>query len=225
MRYRRYLMSIGLVFTMLMYHINIVAQENDAEDIIVYIKADNPDKVIKWLGQRDGVIPVGPQGDPLLVRAMREDARRVVELLLASPRVDVNQVSPLGESALMLAAYKGQRLWIERLLARDAIVQQEGWTALHYACAEGHLDIVEQLVERGAQVDSRSPNGTTPMMMAARGGHVAVVRWLLAHDARVYLHNEHELNAADFARDGGHKALEKALRDRIARARDAGGAR
>lgn len=219
MLYRRYLKLLATLVAVLMHSLSYAAQSIDNNDLYVFIRADNPDKIEKFLNAGTDTIPVGADGDPLLVRAIREDAPRVVEKLLKSARIDINQTSRQGETALMLAAYKGRRNWVEQLLARGATVQHDGWTALHYACAQGYLDIAQLLVAKGALVDSRAPNGTTPMMMAARGGHVAVVRWLLEQDARVYLHNELDMNAADFAHEGGHKSLEKALRERIERAK------
>ena len=58
--------------------------------------------------------------------------------------------------------------------------QNEGYnTALHYASANGHVDCVEVLLDRGAR---HLPNaaGNTPLHWAVQNKHAVVVRSLLA---------------------------------------------
>src|SRR5688572_2299930 len=43
---------------------------------------------------------------------------------------------------------------------------QSGWTPLHLAVAEGHADIVEMLVEAGADLGARTEHHRTPLHIA-----------------------------------------------------------
>ncbi len=52
-------------------------------------------------------------------------------------------------------------------------------TSLLSAASFGHEQIVQLLVEQGAQVDSKDIQGRTPLFLAATNGHEAVVRLLL----------------------------------------------
>jgi hypothetical protein len=70
---------------------------------------------------------------------------------------------------------------------------------------------VALLLDKGAPVDARSPNGTTPLMMAARYGAEPSVDLLLQRGADPKLKNDRQLSAADFARQGGREALAQRL--------------
>lgn len=147
-----------------------------------------------------------------LLLALRADADRVFTLLLKSPEIQVNVHAANGDTPLMLAAYKGKLAAVQALLDKHAQVNQPGWTALHYAAAVGHADIVRLLLEHHAYIDAASPNRTTPLMMAARDGHAACVTLLLDEGADATLRNEAGLTALDFAREHQHRAVADMLR-------------
>jgi ankyrin repeat protein len=75
------------------------------------------------------------------------------------------------------------------LLAHGANVdakEKRGQTALMWAAAEGHVDVVELLLKAGA--DFRTPlpdSGFTAVFFAAREGHIEVLRALLKAGADV----------------------------------------
>src|SRR3546814_14966726 len=69
--------------------------------------------------------------------------------------------SPIGDTALMIAAYKTNKPAVMALLERGAAVNKQGWTPLHYAAASGDNEIVKMLMDKSAQLDALSPNGTT----------------------------------------------------------------
>uniref|UniRef100_A0A6Q2YGK1 Ankyrin 2 n=1 Tax=Esox lucius TaxID=8010 RepID=A0A6Q2YGK1_ESOLU len=58
-------------------------------------------------------------------------------------------------------------------------VHQKGNTALHIASLAGQAEVVKILVKRGAEINSQSQNGFTPLYMAAQENHIDVVRYLL----------------------------------------------
>jgi len=61
-----------------------------------------------------------------LLLAVGGDAVRVARFLLAQPEVDVNARNQVGENALMLAALRGHLDLVQALLARRAEVNQPG---------------------------------------------------------------------------------------------------
>ncbi|XP_053739983.1 oxysterol-binding protein-related protein 1 isoform X1 [Synchiropus splendidus] len=58
-----------------------------------------------------------------------------------------------------------------------------GWTPLHLACYFGHKDVVEELLEAGADVNLPNNMGDTPLHKAAFTGRKEVVMLLLHFDA------------------------------------------
>jgi ankyrin repeat protein len=62
---------------------------------------------------------------------------------------------------------------------------QSGATPLLIASACGHLEVVRELLSRGAAVGAAAGGGATPLFAASGMGHLGVVRELLAHGAAV----------------------------------------
>ncbi len=58
-------------------------------------------------------------------------------------------------------------------------------TALFWAVAEGHAEVVAELIEFGAGFRMSLESGFTPMLFAVRGGHIGVVKALVAAGADV----------------------------------------
>ena len=143
--------------------------------------------------------------------ALLNESLQAAEALMEAPTLDVNRLNTAGESPLMIAALRGQLEWCKRLIARGAQVNHDGWNALHYAASGPNLAVLELLLDKGANVEGRSPNGTTPLMMAARYGSEPNVDRLLAANAEIRATNEQGLSAVDFAKLGGRESLRKRL--------------
>ncbi|KAJ5380404.1 ankyrin repeat-containing protein [Penicillium cataractarum] len=60
---------------------------------------------------------------------------------------------------------------------------QHGQSPLWLAARRGHLEILEILLDHGADIEIRNPVGMTPLMIAAREGQCEVVKVLLARGA------------------------------------------
>ena len=60
-----------------------------------------------------------------------------------------------------------------------------GSTALFPACRRGHVGIVKELIERGANVNHANRSGETPLVMACRQGRFGVIRALIQSGANV----------------------------------------
>ena len=97
------------------------------------------------------------------------------------------------------------------LIERGAALNQPGWSALHYAATGPEPKIVQLLLERGADIDAASPNGTTPLMMAAQYGSEESVKLLLARGADAKRRNQRDMGAVDFAKLSGREPLVRRL--------------
>src|SRR5262245_51876150 len=94
----------------------------------------------------------------------------------------------LGLTPVVVVAPCKARYMVTRLLGGKpdlAARDQEGWTALTYASANGNSTIVKTLISRGADVNSKDNHGATPLMQAATYGYVAVAKHLISKGADV----------------------------------------
>ncbi|MCB2000306.1 MAG: ankyrin repeat domain-containing protein, partial [Rhodoferax sp.] len=124
---------------------------------------------------------------------------KAVAALLQWDKLDVEPRNKVDESPLMLACLAGQLEMAQQLVERGADVNKPGWAPLHYAATRGHVAVMRFLLERNAYIDAASPNGTTPLMMAAYYGTPSAVKLLLESGADPLLKNQQDLSAIDFA--------------------------
>jgi ankyrin repeat protein len=209
--------SLGLTLALLApLMAQLPAHAGAYEDFFKAIAVDDPAGVQALLQRGFDPNSRDEKGQLPLFLCMREGSMKVAAVLLQSPQLQVDMANEAGETALMMAALKGHAEWVPRLVERGAKIERSGWTPLHYAATGPQPSIVAWLLDKGATVDSRSPNGSTPLMMAARYGSEDSVRLLLARKADPRLRNEKNLSAGDFARLAGRDKLGEQL-DQAAR--------
>ena len=172
------------------------------EDFFSAVMQDDSNQVKRLLARGFDANTPDPTGQTGLHLALREPSLKSVLVLIEWPGTDVNKMNAQGESALMLAALKGQTDLAAKLIAKKADVNKTGWTPLHYAASAGQLELISLLLENSAYIDAESPNRTTPLMMAARYGSAASVKLLLDQEADPELKNQQGLTALDFAQQG-----------------------
>ena len=83
--------------------------------------------------------------------------------------------------------------------------------ALWWACKEGDLFKMRQLINEGCDVNTRGEYGTTPLMEAAWRGHNQVVEELVRKGARVNVKNNTQWTALHCASWRGHCSVVKTL--------------
>ncbi|ELU00410.1 hypothetical protein CAPTEDRAFT_99484 [Capitella teleta] len=88
-----------------------------------------------------------------------------------------------GTTALHLASLAGKPETVGVLIdiykAEINRKDNYGWTAVHYAATEGHLDVLHVLVAGGADVTLRDKDGTAAAFRANVNGHSDVVSYLI----------------------------------------------
>lgn len=188
------------------------------DDWFVAAKLDDAVTVRSLLARGFDVnAPEEQRGDVALILAMREGSMQVFRTLMKDPGIDLERRNKVGDTALMIAALKGNLPAVQALVEKGAEVNRPGWTALHYAATSGHLEVTRFLLEHHAYVDAESPNGTTPLMMAAWQGHILVVKTLLEEGADASLRNAVGMDVIDFAEHGKHPDVVQGLRHRLGR--------
>ena len=198
-------MRIYIRYTLYLYVLigSCLAHSGSYDDFFQAIKRDDAAAVTALLRRGFDVNTPDPQLRHGLVVALESPSNRALEALLVWPGVKFDQRNAHDETPLMLAALRGNLAAVRKLVAMDADVNKTGWTALHYAATNAHLEIMQLLLDEHAYIDAESPNGSTPLMMAAQYGSAAAVRLLLEAGADPTLKNQLQLTATDFARLGG----------------------
>jgi ankyrin repeat protein len=189
-----------------------LAQATPVDDLVMAAELNDPRAIAALL--RKGVDPnlADSRGRTPLFTAVREGSQHALESLLAAPQLRIDAVNADGETPLMIAAIRGSLPAVQALVKRGAAINREGWTPLHYACSGPDNGVAAFLIANGAELNARSDNGTTPLMMAARYGSGDLVPLLLKAGAEPRAANEQELTAADFAQRGGRDVMAKELR-------------
>jgi ankyrin repeat protein len=142
-----------------------------------------------------------------LYLACENGGAAVVERLLAGG-ASANATLPSGETALMTAARSGNVRSVKALIAKgaklEAVESTEGQNALMWAVSYKHPNVVQALIEAGADVRAKSKirpvmrsrggrgeggkavlneGGFSPLLFAARVGDLASARLLVAAGA------------------------------------------
>ncbi|XP_062067444.1 2-5A-dependent ribonuclease isoform X2 [Lepus europaeus] len=123
--------------------------------------------------------------------------------------------------SLMAAVAAEDVARIRELLGRGAHVNfQEpewGWSPLHSAVQRDRPDIVELLLQHGADPGLRKRNGATPLIVAGLEGNVRVLQMLLERGAAVDERDAHGFTALMEAAGRGHVEALRFLHERGAR--------
>ena len=195
-----------------------LANAGSYEDFFRAVQQDNPVKVKELLVRGFDANTIDSKGQNGLYLALIEPSFKAAQVLIDWPKTDVNKLNANGESALMIAALRGQFDQAEKLIKKGADVNKTGWAPLHYAASSGQISIISLLLDNSAYIDAESPNGTTPLMMAAMYGTPQAVKLLLKEGADPSLKNQQGLTALQFAQRGNRpdsvEAIASVLRGR-----------
>lgn len=134
------------------------------------------------------------EGRTVLSVAAAQGGTDVVKQLLARGRISLTGASILCPISLSCAfslslRYKCLRDVISTQGLDEQHRDNSGWTPLHYAAFEGHIDVCEALLEAGAKIDETDNDGKSAIMLAAQEGHTSLVERLLKqHNAPIDQH-------------------------------------
>lgn len=115
---------------------------------------------------------------------------RLKRLLKKRELATINNVDKFERSAVHFLCMLGDMELLEEVVCHKdfkfSLVNKQdvfGDTALHYACIMGFPDIVELLLDKQANPESRNINRRTPTQLASEHGHDVAIRALLRSGA------------------------------------------
>ncbi|KAF3128506.1 hypothetical protein TWF594_011559 [Orbilia oligospora] len=139
----------------------------------------------------------------------------VIEQLLEKNGPNLETENSWGPTLLSLGAYFGLKPVITRLLVKDGtgIEAKDSWgqTLLSVAAENGHKDLVELFLERGANCKSTDSQGQTPLLLAAGNGHKDIVEFLLEKGADHRTMDSSNRTPLTAAADSEHKEIVELL--------------
>lgn len=145
------------------------------------------------------------QSGAILLLATKSNYFNIVKLLVDSG-VNINHRDPNGETALHVSARYGHIECAQILLSfnanPDLPEEYFGWTPTHIAAVDGHLNIIELLVEAGADVNKPDLSGWNAREHAALRGNLVIARRLLEAAPRDELVHEDEDSGSSKAGSG-----------------------
>jgi ankyrin repeat protein len=150
----------------------------------------------------------GRDGITALILAAQNDQPDIVKLLLEN-RANPDLEDKNGWTALKTAAYHGSARCVQILANRSKTDLSRG---LLFAALSEHKDVVKILLDYGAEVDSRSPDGRTPLMLAASKGNKEIVNMLLQAGADPSLTDQSGATAESTAAAKGFREIAELLR-------------
>tara|TARA_R110000850_G_scaffold6593_22_gene25499 strand:- start:796 stop:2376 length:1581 start_codon:yes stop_codon:yes gene_type:complete len=142
---------------------------------------------------RDGLLTSSAKG--------YEDVAR----MLLSRGADMELRDVEGWSALSIAAYNGHANIVSLLSGQ--VTSEALDDALLVASFNGDSRVIGTLLGQGANINTRSPDSQTPLMITAAGGKYQAVRILLQNQANPYSEDSDGNTAAILAETGGHEKV------------------
>ena len=115
-----------------------------------------------------------------------------------------------GATPLMIAACHGRLDAFSFLIEKGSdptLKNYNGWTLLHYAVGGSNNVIIEKLLSLGLNIDSRSSNGATPLMIAARHGRLDAFSALIERKSDPTLKNNNGWTLLHHAAAGGNDII------------------
>ncbi|KAK4336857.1 hypothetical protein RND71_043406 [Anisodus tanguticus] len=103
------------------------------------------------------------------------------------------------------------RVWLDEIKNDMNAGDDHGFSPLHWAAKEGHLFIVQMLLNKGAMVNATNMGNDTALHLASAHGHLECVQLILKNQAEVNAQNEHGNTPLHYACFWGYQSIAELL--------------
>lgn len=185
---------------------NINHPTNSHRTPILAAASEGQLEIVKLLIERGASVDVKANDNNALSLAAREGHLEVVQFLKGvSPKL---MPAEEDKTNMLINAIDDKNEEIFNYLIDEGVdvnkPNNEGWTPLAFAAAEGRLHFVKSLIERGAKINYSGNDGKIPFLEAAREGHLDVVKLFLDEGIKVDAKSEKGTTALSLAAREGH---------------------
>ena len=143
----------------------------------------------------------------LLEATSRGDVKRIQRYVHLG--ADINTFNREGDTPLSIAALRGHVQAVRALVIElggfvNTLNYYTDATPAFSAAYKGHVKVVEELAELGANLNRADTNGATPTHIAAQEGHAGVIKALAQHEAIIDAVDNNGATPAHIAAQAGH---------------------
>jgi len=124
-----------------------------------------------------------------------------ITLLYQKDKNVVNAIDDKGTSVLILACYKGNDAVANFLIENNADINyvSKNGTALMACVVKGKFELVDKLLNKGANIDLLDQNGMTALMLAVQFNNPEMVKKMLNANANKELKCKQNKTAFEYA--------------------------
>lgn len=232
----------AVVRSLLDHHVDPNAVDRHGDSPLVLAMCGGDLEVVRMLVEAGADVnrPDGGGALPLELRCgagypypgVNDEKGALVTQYLLGHGAHVNASDRMGQTALDAAAAGGDIKVIDVLLKSGARINEQkrhalgydgtpdrrdpmaGWAPIHFAAKTGGLATVEGLVDRGANINARAEDGTTPLLIAVLSRNEKLTRMLVERGADVSLAGKFGLTPIIAAHANGDRQTEALLRSK-----------
>ncbi|MGL9761743.1 MAG: ankyrin repeat domain-containing protein [Wolbachia sp.] len=111
------------------------------------------------------------------VNAKDKNDRTPLDLATKGDMIEILKKAELDQG-LLINARDGNLDKVKDLIAQGANLETKDNTPLHNACSNGHLKVVEYLIERGASLKAKNKDDKIPLELAEQKGYTDIVEMI-----------------------------------------------
>lgn len=164
--------------------VDLLRQHGAKETLYAAVASDDSDEVRRLLSEGQNINATDSAGRTPLHLAAARGSQEMVKFLLAN-NADIHALDDEGYTPLGRAARRQRKEVVELLLARGANINELG-TTFHSLAWGGRIEMLDFLLEKGADIDPTSVYLTTPLREAVYNKQYETVKFLISKGADVH---------------------------------------